>query len=73
MNQHKYPYFELKAVDTPPPVQQDETVVAPQFTLRHVPAETDVELKIIPVQVVPGSDQKFFLFGEGIIPQNKEE
>ncbi|KHD08691.1 hypothetical protein PN36_03550 [Candidatus Thiomargarita nelsonii] len=69
MNQHKYPYFELKAVDTPPPVQQNETVVAPQFTLRHVPAETDVELKIIPV--VPG--QKFFLFGEGIIPQNKEE
>ncbi|OAD19898.1 hypothetical protein THIOM_004438 [Candidatus Thiomargarita nelsonii] len=70
MNQHKYPYFELKAVDTQPAA---ETVVAPQFTLRHVPAETDVELKIIPVQVVPGSDQKFFLFGEGIIPQNKEE
>lgn len=69
MNQHKYPYFELKAVDTPPPVQQNETVVAPQFTLRHVPAETDVELKIIPV--VAG--QKCFLFGEGIIPQNKEE
>jgi len=60
MKQRKYPYFELKAVSTAKP---PAAVVAPQFTLRHIPVQTDVEPKIIPVQIAPGSDQKF-LFGE---------
>ncbi|MEN8217339.1 MAG: hypothetical protein ABFS56_13415 [Pseudomonadota bacterium] len=62
MNQHKY--FELKLVDTPGTATQ--SVVAPQFALRPVPAESDADLKIIPVQVMPNtSEQRFFLFGQG--------
>jgi hypothetical protein len=71
MNQHKY--FELKLVDTPRTATQ--SVVAPQFALRPVPAESDADLKIIPVQVmqnIEDSEQRF-LFGQGIIPRTKKE